>query len=108
MLWHSGTELENEGPPGRGEMLWAVAAAPLLIFQIVGWSLRILAGLSGEPLLLSDWFDIDAVGSDSFWIFAAGVGMYGLFIAFALLLLWACSLQFQRWAYWRGRARTSA
>jgi len=29
--------------------------------------------------------------------------MYVIFIAFALVLLWACSLQLQRWLFWRNR-----
>jgi hypothetical protein len=103
MVWHSRSELEEEGPPTRKELFWAIAVTPLLLFQIVGWSVRIGRGLTGETLTISRVFEIYALRSDSSWLFAAGVVMYVIFIAFALLLLWACSLQFQRWYHWKYR-----
>lgn len=104
MLWYSKAELENEGPPSRKEMLWSVAATPILLFQIIAWSLRIVRGFRGEPLQVSSWFEIDVLRSEPSWHFPAGVVMHLSFITFALFLLWACTLQFQRWLYWRGRA----
>lgn len=101
MLWHSKTELENEGPPSRKELLWAILVTPLLLFQIISWSYRIIGGFNGEPLQISSWFEVDVLQSGSSWHFTAGVAMYLVFIAFALLLLWACALQFQRWLHWR-------
>ena len=103
MLWHSRSELEAEGRPSRNELFWAVAATPLFLFQIVGWTRRIIDGLHGEPLVISSWFDLYALRSEPTWHFAAGVAMYVIFIAFALVLLWACSLQLQRWLFWRNR-----
>ena len=103
MLWHSETELEYEGRPSRKEMFWAVAATPLFIFQVIAWSLRIIRGFDGQPLVISSLFNIYASRSEPSWHFAAGVMMYVIFIAFALLLLWASALQFQRWLYWRHR-----
>lgn len=103
MLWHSKSELEEEGRPARKELFWAAAATPLLLFQAVAWISRVIRGFQGEPLEISGWFDIHALRSEPTWHFAAGVGLYLALIAFALLLLWACTLQFQRWLYWRGR-----
>ena len=103
MLRYSEIELENEGRPSRKELLWAVAATPLLIVQVIGWSLRLIRGFRGQPLEISSWFDIYVSRSEPSWHFAAGVAMYVVFLAFALLLLWACTLQFQRWLYWRHR-----
>lgn len=104
MLWLSRTDLEDEGPPSRKEMFYAVAAAPLLVFQIASWSLRVWYGFRGAPLEVSGLLAINVHWSESQWQFAAGLTMYCVFIAFALLLLWACCLQLQRWLYWRGRA----
>ena len=103
MIFNSRSELEEQGPPERKELLWAMAATPLLLLQIISWSLRIARGFAGEMLIISSYFEIRALRSDASWHFAAGVAMYGLFIAFALLLLWACSLQFQRWFHWKHR-----
>lgn len=103
MLWHSRSELEEAGRPARKELFWALAVAPLLIFQTVAWTVRIIRGFQGEPLEISAWFDIYALRSEPTWHFAAGVALYVALIAFALLLLWACALQFQRWLYWWGR-----
>lgn len=103
MIWHSRSELEEEGPPSRKELFWAIAATPLLLFQIFSWSHRIVRGFSGEPLVISRLFEISALRLDASWHFAAGIAMYVIFIAFALLLLWACSLQFQRWSHWKHR-----
>ena len=102
MLWHSRSELEEEGRPARKELFWAVAVTPLLLSQIVDWTIRIIQGFQGEPLEISSWFDIYASWSEPTWHFAAGVALYVALIVFALLLLWACTLQFQRWLYWRG------
>jgi hypothetical protein len=103
MLLFSRLELEAEGPPRRAVLLSAVALTPILCLQIVTWVLRILSGFEGEPLQVSAWFDIDVLVSEPTWHFAAAVMMYVIMIAFSLLLLWACSLQFQLWWYWRGR-----
>lgn len=101
MLWRSKAELEKEGRPSLNEIFWALAATPLLLFQIVGCGVRIFRGLRGEPLQVSSWFEIDVFLSDPSWSFAGGVTMYMIFIAFWLLLLWVCVLQIQRWLYWR-------
>ena len=103
MLLHSQSELEDEGRPSRKELFWAVAATPLLLSQIVSNTIRILHGFQGAPLKISGWFDVYVLRSQSTWHFAAAVGLYVVFIAFALLLLWACTLQFQRWLFWRGK-----
>ena len=104
MFLHSRSELEVEGRSSRKELFWAAAISPLLLFQIVGWTLRIIRGFQGEPLEISSWFDLYALRSEPTWHFAGGVAMYLIFIAFALVLLWACSLQFQRWLFWRSRS----
>ena len=101
MIWHSRIELEREGSPSRKELLWALTATPLLLAQIVVWSLRIIRGFDGEPLIVSSLFEIDFIRAEPSWHFAAGVAMYIACIAIAVVLLWACTLQFQRWAYWR-------
>ena len=103
MLLHSRSELEAEGPPSRKELFWAAAATPLLLFQIIIWSKRVIDGFRGQPLQLSIFFEIEALKSDPNWHFAVVVGIYIVCIAFAALLLWACTLQFQRWLFWRGR-----
>src|SRR5688500_15028825 len=105
MLWLSKADLEEEGPPSRKEMFWALAATPLLLLQIIAWSWRLFQGLRGEPLPISNWRGIEVLRTGSSWHFAAGVALYLVLIAVALLLLWACALQFQCWSYWRGRAR---
>ncbi|WP_409676645.1 hypothetical protein [Blastomonas sp.] len=84
-------------------MLWALAATPLLLFQILSWSKRIIGGFQGEPLQVSRWLELDVLKSDPTWHFTAAVVVYLIFIAFAALLLWACALQFQRWLFWRRR-----
>ena len=106
MFWHSKAELEDEGPPSRKEMFWAVAITPLLLFQISAWSVRVFRAFGGEPLSITRWLGkIDVSRTGPSWQFAAGILLYLVLIAFALFLLWACTLQFQRWSYWRGRAR---
>lgn len=103
MLWHSKTELERDGRPNRKELFLALAATPLLLFQITAWSLRIVRGVQGEPLPVSTWLEIELFRSASSSLFAVGVALYLLCIVFASLLLWGCALQLQRWFYWNGR-----
>lgn len=103
MLWHTKSELQEEGPPTRKDMFWATLAIPLLIFQIVSWSSRIIGGFQGKPLKISSFFEIDVSASDPTWQFAAAVTMYFVFIAFAILILYGCTLQFQRWLFWQNR-----
>jgi len=104
MLLYPQAELEEEGPPSRKEMFWALAAIPVLLLQITVWSLRVIRGFRGEPLQLSSSLGIEVRPTDPSWHFAAGVALYLVAIVFALLMLWVCAVQFQRWSYWRGRA----
>lgn len=104
MIWHSQIELENSGPPTRRELFWAIAATPLLLSQIVIWSIRLIRSFNGEPLVVSSLLDISVMQAGGSWIYPAAVGFYLVTIVIVLFLLWSCTLELQRWAYWRRRS----
>ena len=103
MLWLSRSELIEEGRPTRKELFFAVALTPLLLFQIVTLTIRIIRGFRGWPLEISGLLDIYVLRSEQTWHFAAGVTLYIALIAFALFVLWGCTLLFQRWLFWLER-----
>ena len=103
MIWHSKSELESEGRPNRKEIFYAIAATPILLTQIIAWTCRIFRGFQGDALTVSSVLEIEVLKSEPTWHFAAAIAMYLTLIVIALLLLGACTLQFQRWLFWRRR-----
>jgi hypothetical protein len=105
MLWHSRSELEAEGPPTKNEMFWVIAVTPLLIAQIASMIRRIVVGFQGDPFQISIFIPIEVTRSGSSWPFAAVIALYAVLIVFLTILLWACALQLQRWAFWRRHSK---
>ena len=105
MLWHSRTELEEQGPPTRKEMFWAIAVTPLLIAQTASMIRRIVVAFQGDPFQISIFIPIEVARSGSSWQFAAVIAFYAVLIVFLTIILWACALQLQRWVFWRRRSK---
>jgi hypothetical protein len=97
--------LEEQGPPTRKEMFWAIAVTPLLIAQIASMIRRIVVAFQGDPFQFSIFIPIEVARSGSSWQFAAVIAFYAVLIVFLTIILWACALQLQRWVFWRRRPK---
>lgn len=104
MFWHSTRELEQEGRPGRKELLWVVLALPLLLTQLAIWTYRVFQSFDGQPLIISDTAGIVVHRSAPLWQYVGGLTFYLVLMVLNIALVWACALQIQRWLYWRGRS----
>lgn len=104
MIWPSQRELESNGPPSRRDLIWALAATPLLLSQIVIWTIRVVSSFDGQPLVVSSLLDISVMRAGESWAYLTAVGFYVVASVIVLFLLWGCALEFQRWAYWRRRS----
>ncbi|KEO91173.1 hypothetical protein EH31_00480 [Erythrobacter longus] len=103
MIFMPRSELEAWGPPKGYELIATVFMFPVLIAQIVVFRHRLIRAFDGAPLMVTGLLDLYVKRSDGYWQFFASVGMYVVLIVAIIFLLWGCSLQVQRWLYWRKR-----
>jgi hypothetical protein len=100
MLLHTKEELEAEGRVRRKELIWALLAFPFLLTQLTVWITRVWRSFGGHPI---ESFGLQAKITGPLLPFVGVLMIYAVAIIFAILLLWACCLQAQRWLYWRRR-----
>jgi hypothetical protein len=85
--------------PKRGELLWALIAAIVVLAQGSVFIYRLFKSFTGDPLSLLLFDDVHI--SEPWCYYAGGVAVYVLAIASCLLILWSCGHVFQRWLHRR-------